>query len=61
MSATSIYLLMAAQAEQESTLGHCVRRRFAAIGVMQVMPATGVFEANSFRSDALGSFEPDVR
>jgi membrane-bound lytic murein transglycosylase MltF len=35
------YLLMAAQGGQESTLDHCFRRRFGAIGVMQVMPETG--------------------
>ena len=35
------YLLMAAQGYQESTLDHSVRSRVGAIGVMQVMPATG--------------------
>jgi membrane-bound lytic murein transglycosylase MltF len=35
------YLLMAAQGYQESTLDHSVRSPVGAIGVMQVMPATG--------------------
>ena len=35
------YLLMAAQGYQESTLDHSVRSPAGAIGVMQVMPATG--------------------
>jgi membrane-bound lytic murein transglycosylase MltF len=35
------YLLMAAQGYQESTLDHSVRSPSGAIGVMQVMPATG--------------------
>ncbi len=35
------YLLMAAQGYQESTLDHGVRSPVGAIGVMQVMPATG--------------------
>jgi len=35
------YLLMAAQGFQESGLDHGVRSRVGAIGVMQVMPATG--------------------
>ena len=35
------YVLMAAQGYQESTLDHSVRSRVGAIGVMQVMPATG--------------------
>jgi membrane-bound lytic murein transglycosylase MltF len=35
------YLLMAAQGYQESTLDHGVRSPVGAIGIMQVMPATG--------------------
>ena len=35
------YLLMAAQGYQESTLDHSVRSPVGAVGVMQVMPATG--------------------
>jgi membrane-bound lytic murein transglycosylase MltF len=35
------YLLMAAQGYQESRLDHSVRSRVGAVGVMQVMPATG--------------------
>ena len=35
------FLLMAAQGYQESTLDHSVRSPVGAIGVMQVMPATG--------------------
>lgn len=35
------YLLMAAQGYQESTLDHSVRSPVGAIGIMQVMPATG--------------------
>ena len=35
------YLLMAAQGYQESQLDHSVRSPVGAIGVMQVMPATG--------------------
>jgi membrane-bound lytic murein transglycosylase MltF len=35
------YLLIAAQGYQESRLDHSVRSRVGAIGVMQVMPATG--------------------
>ena len=35
------YLLMAAQGYQESQLDHSARSRVGAIGVMQVMPATG--------------------
>ena len=35
------YLLIAAQGYQESTLDHSVRSPVGAIGVMQVMPATG--------------------
>jgi membrane-bound lytic murein transglycosylase MltF len=35
------YLLMAAQGYQESRLDHSVRSKVGAVGVMQVMPATG--------------------
>ncbi len=35
------YLLMAAQGYQESQLDHSVRSPVGAIGIMQVMPATG--------------------
>jgi membrane-bound lytic murein transglycosylase MltF len=35
------YLLMAAQGYQESGLDHSVKSRVGAVGVMQVMPATG--------------------
>jgi membrane-bound lytic murein transglycosylase MltF len=35
------YLLMAAQGYQESTLDHSVRSPVGAVGIMQVMPATG--------------------
>jgi membrane-bound lytic murein transglycosylase MltF len=35
------YLLMAAQGYQESTLDHGARSQVGAIGIMQVMPATG--------------------
>ena len=35
------YLLMAAQGYQESQLDHSARSRVGAVGVMQVMPATG--------------------
>ncbi|HEX6850047.1 MAG TPA: transporter substrate-binding domain-containing protein, partial [Candidatus Polarisedimenticolaceae bacterium] len=35
------FLLMAAQAYQESQLDHAARSRVGAIGIMQVMPATG--------------------
>jgi membrane-bound lytic murein transglycosylase MltF len=35
------YLLMAAQGYQESGLDHSARSRVGAIGVMQIMPATG--------------------
>jgi membrane-bound lytic murein transglycosylase MltF len=50
------YLLMAAQGYQESTLDHSVRSPVGAVGVMQVMPATG----KSLNVGNITEIEPNI-
>lgn len=50
------YLLMAAQGFQESGLDHSVRSPVGAVGVMQVMPATG----NELKVGDIRQLEPNI-
>jgi membrane-bound lytic murein transglycosylase MltF len=50
------YLLMAAQGFQESGLDHSVRSPVGAVGVMQVMPATG----KELKVGDIGQLEPNI-
>ena len=50
------YLLMAAQGYQESTLDHSVKSPVGAIGVMQVMPATG----KELKVGDINKLEPNI-
>jgi membrane-bound lytic murein transglycosylase MltF len=50
------YLLMAAQGYQESRLDHSARSRVGAIGVMQIMPATG----KDLRVGDITQLEPNI-
>jgi membrane-bound lytic murein transglycosylase MltF len=50
------YLLMAAQGYQESGLDHSARSRVGAIGVMQIMPATG----KDLRVGDITQLEPNI-
>ena len=50
------YLLMAAQGYQESSLDHAARSAVGAIGVMQVMPATG----KEMRVGDISQVEPNI-
>jgi membrane-bound lytic murein transglycosylase MltF len=50
------YLLVAAQGYQESTLDHSVRSPVGAIGIMQVMPATG----KDMRVGDITQIEPNI-
>jgi membrane-bound lytic murein transglycosylase MltF len=50
------YLLMLAQAYQESRLDHSARSRVGAVGVMQVMPATG----RELRVGDIRQLEPNI-
>ena len=50
------YLLMAAQGYQESTLDHTVKSPVGAIGVMQVMPATG----KELKVGDINKLEPNI-
>jgi membrane-bound lytic murein transglycosylase MltF len=50
------YLLMAAQGYQESRLDHSVRSKVGAIGVMQVMPATG----KELKVGDIAKLEPNI-
>jgi membrane-bound lytic murein transglycosylase MltF len=50
------YLLMAAQGYQESRLDHSARSRVGAIGVMQIMPATG----RDLKVGDISKLEPNI-